>query len=59
MKAWLSQKQIPFTEKNVREDQAALDELKRMGFNSVPVSVIDGLRIVGFDQDRLAQALAS
>ena len=59
MKAWLSQKQIPFTEKNVREDQAALDELKRMGFNSVPVTVIDELRIVGFDQDRLVQALAS
>ena len=58
MKAWLSQKQIPFTEKNVREDQAALDELKRMGFNSVPVTVIDGQRIVGFDQDRLAKALA-
>ena len=59
MKAWLSQKQIPFTEKNVREDQAALDELKRMGFNSVPVTVINGQRIVGFDQDRLAKALAS
>ncbi|HZY30904.1 MAG TPA: glutaredoxin family protein [Candidatus Methylomirabilis sp.] len=59
MKAWLSQKQIPFTEKNVREDQVALDELKQMGFNSVPVTVIDGQRIVGFDQDRLAKALAS
>ena len=59
MKAWLSQRQIPFVEKNVREDQVALDELKQMGFNSVPVTVIDGLRIVGFDQDRLAQALAS
>jgi glutaredoxin-like protein NrdH len=59
VKAWLSQKQIPFTEKNVREDQAALDELKRMGFNSVPVTVIDGQRIVGFDQDHLAKALAS
>ena len=59
MKAWLSQRQIPFTEKNVREDQVALDELKQMGFNSVPVTVIDGQRIVGFDQDRLAKALAS
>jgi len=59
VKAWLSQKQIPFTEKNVREDQVALDELKQMGFNSVPVTVIDGQRIVGFDQDRLAKALAS
>ena len=59
MKAWLSQRQIPFTEKNVREDQVALDELKQMGFNSVPVTVINGQRIVGFDQDLLAKALAS
>ena len=59
MKAWLSQKQIPFTDKNVREDAAALDELKGMGFNSVPVTLIDGERIVGFDQERLAKALAS
>lgn len=59
MKAWLSQRQIPFTDKNVREDPAALEELKRMGFNSVPLTVIDGERIVGFDQERLAKALAS
>ncbi len=59
MKAWLSQRQIPFTDKNVREDAAALDELKGMGFNSVPVTLIDGERIVGFDQERLAKALAS
>lgn len=58
MKAWLSQRQVPFTDKNVREDPAALEELKRMGFNSVPLTVIDGERIVGFDQERLAKALA-
>lgn len=59
MKAWLSQRQIPFTDKNVREDAAALDELKGMGLNSVPVTLINGERIVGFDQERLAKALAS
>ena len=59
MKAWLSQKQIPFTDKNVREDAVALDELKRMGYNSVPVTLIGEERILGFDQERLAKALAS
>ncbi len=59
MKAWLSQKQIPFTDKNVREDAVALDELKRMGYNSVPVTLIGDERILGFDQERLAKALAS
>lgn len=50
---------MPFTDKNVREDPVALDELKRMGFNSVPVTVIGEERIVGFDQERLAKALAA
>jgi len=59
VKAWLSQRQMPFTDKNVREDPVALDELKRMGFNSVPVTVIGEERIVGFDQERLAKALAA
>ncbi len=59
MKAWLSQRQIPFTDKNVREDAVALDELKRMGYNSVPVTLIGDERILGFDQERLAKALAS
>lgn len=30
-----------------------------MGYNSVPVTVIDGERIVGFNQERLTAALAS
>ncbi len=59
MKAWLSQRNVLFTDKNVREDPVALDELKRMGFNSVPVTVIGEERIVGFDQERLGKALAS
>jgi glutaredoxin len=59
VKAWLSQRQVPYVEKNVREDPAALEELKGMGYNSVPVTVIDGERIVGFDVERLATALGS
>lgn len=50
---------MPFTEKNVREDPGALDELKQMGFNSVPVIVVGEEKIVGFDQERLAKALAA
>lgn len=50
---------MPYIEKNVREDPAALDELKRMGFNSVPVIVIGEEKIVGFDQERMAKALAA
>jgi glutaredoxin len=59
VKAWLSQRDLSFTEKNVREDPAALAELRQMGFNAVPVTVIDGERILGFDRERLAKALES
>ena len=57
MKALLSQKQIPFTDKNVREDAAALNELRKMGVNSVPVTIIDGHRIIGYDKAAIEKAL--
>ena len=59
MKELLSQKQVPFTDKNVREDAAALNELRKMGYNSVPVTIIDGQRIHGFDKAAIEQALAA
>lgn len=54
----LSQKKIPFTDKNVREDAAALNELRKMGYNSIPVTIIDGQRIHGFDKAAIEKALA-
>ena len=44
-------------EKNVRADQAALKELIDLGFQSTPVTIIDGQSIVGFDQDKLMELL--
>jgi len=46
-----------FVEKNVRADKAALKELLDLGFQSTPVTVIDGEAIVGFDQIKLVQIL--
>lgn len=59
MKALLSQKNVPFTDKNVREDAVALNELRKMGYNSVPVTIIDGQRILGFDKAAIEKALAA
>lgn len=59
MKALLSQKKVPFTDKNVREDAVALNELRKMGYNSVPVTIIDGQRILGFDETAIEKALAA
>jgi hypothetical protein len=44
-------------QKDVRADKAALKELIDMGFQSTPVTIIDGQSVVGFDQDKLLQLL--
>lgn len=44
-------------DKNVREDPEALKELLNLGYQSTPVTLIDGQAIVGFDQDKLSQLL--
>lgn len=44
-------------DKNVRADQAALKELLDMGYQSTPVTLIDGEAVVGFDQAKIQQLL--
>jgi glutaredoxin 3 len=44
-------------DKNVRADPSALRELIDMGFQSTPVTIIDGEAVVGFDQQRIEQLL--
>ena len=44
-------------EKNVRADKTALKELLDQGFQSTPVTIIDGQFIVGFDQAKLVELL--
>jgi hypothetical protein len=41
----------------VREDPEALKELLGLGYQSTPVTLIDGEAVVGFDRDKLAQML--
>jgi hypothetical protein len=41
----------------VRADQAALKELIGQGFQSTPVTIIDGAAVVGFDQSKIEQLL--
>jgi glutaredoxin 3 len=44
-------------DKNVREDAAALKELLALGYQSTPVTVIDGEAVVGFDQEKITALL--
>jgi len=58
-KAFLRQQGVPFVEKNVAADrQAAMEMVRISGQQGVPVIVIDGQPVVGFDLPRLRQLLA-
>ena len=56
-KEYLSQKAIQFQEKDIAQDPDALADLKKLGYMTTPVIVIDGSVIVGFDADKIEQAL--
>ncbi|HXH05677.1 MAG TPA: glutaredoxin family protein [Vicinamibacterales bacterium] len=57
MKAWLSRAGRSFVEKNVDEDDAAYNELLALGFRAVPVTLVGGRAVKGFDPRALAAAL--
>lgn len=56
-KEYLTGKNIPYTEKNIDEDQSAVDYLVSKGFRGVPVINIDGEDILGFDQEKIDKKL--
>jgi glutaredoxin len=58
VKELLSRAGAPFTAKNVDEDEGAYDELLARGWRTVPVTIIGGTVIKGFDPDAIKRALA-
>ncbi len=57
VKEFLSQNKIEFTDRNIAADQAALDELEKLGYMTTPVTVVNGQVVVGFDRDKLEKLL--
>jgi len=58
VKRFLSQRGVPFVEKDVSVDQAAaMDMVRRTGQQGVPVTEIGGQFVIGFDRPRLEQLL--
>ncbi len=57
VKGFLSQRGVPFEERDVYENEDYRRELLGMGFSSVPVTVVGGRAIPGFDPRRLEEAL--
>lgn len=57
-KAFFHEHQIAYSEKDVSNDSAAVDEMvQKSGQMGVPVIDVDGSIIVGFDEAALRQAL--
>ena len=59
MKEFLSREGHAFTARNVEEDDSAYEALLALGFRVVPVTLVDGRPIKGFDEPALRAALAA
>ena len=58
MKEFLSQRGIAFEERDVSQNRSYAQELRSTGQMVVPVMIINGQTVVGFDRGRLEQLLA-
>ncbi|MBI1740382.1 MAG: glutaredoxin family protein [Acidobacteriales bacterium] len=56
-KEYLSQKNVQFEDKDITKNAQALEELKKLGYMTTPVVVIDRAVIVGFDAEKIDAAL--
>ncbi len=54
---YLSQKGIPFIERNVGRDPKAREELMALGLTSLPVLLIGDKRLTGFNPTQIDAAL--
>jgi len=59
LKEYLSRKGIPYQDHDVNADPSAAQEAVRLtGQNAVPVIVIDGQTVVGFNEPRIEQLIS-
>ena len=56
-KQYLNENNIEYTEKNIGNDMEARNELIKRGHMGVPVLLIDGEEVVGFDKPKLDELL--
>jgi len=60
VKEYLSQQGVAYSERDVTTDRAAAGEIMRLtGQMAVPVTIIDGQTVVGFDRPRLEHILST
>jgi glutaredoxin 3 len=54
---FLANKGIEFVNRDITKEPQALEELRKLGYLTTPVTVIDGEIVIGFDQRKLEQIL--
>jgi glutaredoxin 3 len=52
VKEYLSQKGIRYVERNVSTDRTAMNDLRSMGIMTLPLTMIDGEAVTGFNQEK-------
>jgi thioredoxin reductase (NADPH) len=57
VKNLLTRKGVEFTERNIVEDEKALDELSELGALTTPVTLIDGEMVTGYNRKKIEQLL--
>lgn len=58
VKEFLSQHDVEYSERRVDEDKDAYDEFIALNVGrSVPVTVIDGETVIGFDRERITELI--
>lgn len=57
LKKYLKQNNIEYVEYNISKDQEARKNLIQLGYMSVPVMIIEGEHVLGFDTVRIQQLL--
>ena len=56
-KEFLHTHNVPFTDRDITQDESALAELEKLGVMTTPVTVVDGQTVVGYDIKRLSELL--
>jgi hypothetical protein len=57
VREFLHQHHVAFVDRDITTDEAAFDELQRVGVLTTPVTLVDGEVVVGFDVKRLSELL--
>ena len=57
LKEYLDRCGVPYRDRDVTRDEAAAQELMRLNAPGVPVTVVNGEVLIGFNQARLDEAL--